>query len=426
MLAIIDGSRFYASSSVIYKPKLAHAPVLVTAGQGISIANSRRASQLQINKFEPIWDSIDRLRLHSGAVFRANFNTFSYLSDRFMTVIEQEVQHCPTLRYSVDEIFVNIEKLYSIGVSIEDFISQLRRKVYKETGVATGAGVAKTLLLTKAASWAAKNMAGMNGQCVLVTQSQIDQVLKAMPIGKTWGIGSRLTRHLTMEGITNAYQLKVCDPKVYQRKYSINVANIIHELNGITIYDISEPRGKKQQIWSTSSYRDRLRNEDDLFAELAHHTAEVFRKVRSQKSEAITISAFVSTSKHEACKPFSRKIELPLEYGLSDTSSAIKMFRERLVDLLPTSLHEQPIYKVGVGAPALLDCEHKQFSLFDTSDNKPELNSTMDALRSRFGSSAIKFASEKSEYSERQGNITFERLEDYFTDISDLICVKCI
>lgn len=50
----------------------------------------------------------------------------------------------------------------------------------------------------------------------------------------------------------------------------------------------------------------------------------------------------------------------------------------------------------------------------------------MDSLRLRFGASAIKFASEKVLYKEKQGSINFERLENYFTDIQDLIEVQCV
>ncbi|BBM67669.1 DNA polymerase V subunit UmuC (plasmid) [Vibrio alfacsensis] len=343
-----------------------------------------------------------------------------------MSVIEEETFPCPNLRYSVDEIFVNCERFVSMGVPLDPFMHELRRKVYRETGVATGVGVASTLVLTKAASWAAKNLDGYNGQCVLSSQAQIDKTLKAMPVGKVWGIGSRFNKHLTMEGLTTAYQLKMCDAKKYQRKYGINIANLIHELNGISVYDISQAREKKKQIWSTSSYRDRLRSQDVLFSEIAHHTAEVFRKVRSQKSEALVLSAFVATSRHESCKPFYANIEIPLECGLSDTSAALKLIREQYSKLVPVSLVDQPIYKVGVGTPALVDIENKQFSLFDERDNKPELNAAMDSLRLRFGASAIKFASEKVLYKEKQGSINFERLENYFTDIQDLIEVQCV
>ncbi|WP_039991467.1 DinB/UmuC family translesion DNA polymerase, partial [Vibrio azureus] len=139
-------------------------------------------------------------------------------------------------------------------------------------------------------------------------------------------------------GIVTAYQLKQCNIKTYQKRYSINVANVISELNGITCLDFSAEREKKKQIWSTASYRDRLHHQDDLFAELAHHCAEVMRKIRDQKSEMKTLSVFVSTSKYDLCPPFYRRGELALENGLTDTCFALKQLRALFEDLLPDNL----------------------------------------------------------------------------------------
>lgn len=426
MICLIDGTRFYAESCVTYKPSLRDTPLLVTAGQGISIAANRASTNAGISKFTPIWQEIDRLQLHKGVVYKANFNTFSHHSDRFMTALEKHVQGARTMRYSVDEMFVDVSHLHRINVDLGEYVQSLRKSIYKETGVPTGAGVAKTITLAKVASWAAKNCSPYQGQCVLISERETDAVLKQMPIGNVWNIGRQLTKHLKQEGILNAYQLKQCDAKTYQKRYSINVANVISELNGITCFDITTSREKKRQIWSTASYRDRLKSRDVLFSELAHHCAEVMSKVRLQKSEVKSISVFVSTSKFDKCSPFYRNGEFSVENGLTDTVFALQQLRGLFEDMLPDNLTVPPIYKVGVGAVSLIDAEIKQFELFNQFDNKDSLNETLDQLSARFGKGVIGFASQRRSYCEQQGKIEMLELENYYTDINEILVVKCI
>lgn len=426
MICLLDGTRFYAESCITYKPALRNIPLLVTAGQGISIAANRACTDLGIGKFTPIWEEIDHLRAHNGIVYKANFNTFSHHSDRFMTALEKHIDGARSMRYSVDEVFFDISHLQSINVDLNQHVKTLRKAIYKETGVPTGAGVGKTLTLAKVASWAAKNCQPYQGQCVLMSEQQTDAILKQMPVGKLWNIGRQLNKQLLQEGIVTAYQLKQCDTKTYHKRYSINVANVISELNGITCLNFSAQRAKKKQIWSTTSYRDRLRHQDDLFAELAHHCTEVMRKVRDQKTEVKTLSFFISTSKHDHCRPFYRRGEVTFASGLTDTSFALQQLRAQFNDLLPDNLTQQPIYKVGVGATSLIDAEIKQFELFNRFDNKDNLNSTLDQLSDRFGKGVIGFACQQRSYQERQGAIEMLELENYYTDINELVVVKCI
>ena len=132
---------------------------------------------------------------------------------------------------------------------------------------------------------------------------------------------------------------------------------MISELNGVSVLSYSDIREEKKQIWSTSSYRDRLRETDMLFGEIAHHCAEVMTKVRSQKSEIKTLSVFISTGKYDKCLPYYRRIDINLNTGLTDTGQALSQVRTVFESLAPKDITAQSIYKVAVGAVELLDGE---------------------------------------------------------------------
>lgn len=59
---------------------------------------------------------------------------------------------------------------------------------------------------------------------------------------------------------------------------------------------------------------------------------------------------FISTSKHAPCRPFYHCRELTFTSGLTDISFTLQQLRAQFNDLLPDSLTQQPLYKIGVGA----------------------------------------------------------------------------
>ncbi|MCV5689821.1 hypothetical protein OFN32_36990, partial [Escherichia coli] len=72
-------------------------------------------------------------------------------------------------------------------------------------------------------------------------------------------------------------------------------------------------------------------------SELSLHLAEAFFKLRAQKSEALAITAFVSTSIHDdPQEQFKASRSIHLSYGVCDTSVGLKTLRAIQGDLIPT------------------------------------------------------------------------------------------
>ncbi len=426
LFCLFDGARFYANSSLIYMPKYSGRPVLVSQGQGIAIAANRVATDLGLLKFKPIWEQVDKLKSNDGAIIKCNFNTLGHISKRFISSLRDFFDKTSVSQYSVDEVFVELSKFDDMGVDIHTLVSDARRKVYRETGVAVGAAAGTTLTLAKAASWAAKNMAGMNGICVLKSEKEVDQVLANMPIGEVWGVGRKLAGYFKVSGLHTALDLKHADPIEYRKLYSVNVSNTIHELNSKSVLTLSTEPVPKQQIYSTKSYRDRLIDPKSILRELANHVGEVMYQLRSQDSRCKKLKIFVSTSRYDKCEMYYKDIELDVSFGLSDTVKALQLTSECFERLLPRSLIAQPIYKVGVGASEIVHLKFSQPDLFSHTDEREGLNQTLDYLNERFGRGTLSFASQSKGYNETRGDIDIVELEDYLTDKNSLLTVHCI
>ncbi|MEZ8293453.1 DUF4113 domain-containing protein [Vibrio splendidus] len=429
MYCLIDGSRFYCSSSTAMRPDLRDKCVLVASGlDGISIAASRACSEHNIPKFTPIFQVKDKLALFGGVVIKANFGMLGLLSQRMMQSIDHAMGvGLPHYVYSVDEVFYDLKDLHSVGVDLEAHLLAVRKRVYQETRIGTGGGIGRTLTLAKCGSFAGKKLPGYNGQCVLDTIRHENAVLKSMPTKEIWNIGAKLTEHLKHKGITNAYQLKLADPRAMQREFSINVANVVHELNGTPVLNFSDTAPPKQQIFSTSSSRHRLTDPDTVSKILADHAAQVCKKARAQNSDIVRLQVFVATSPYDRCPRHHAAVTIELDTPTSDTSIVLKHVRNALPRVLPLCLLTQPLYKTGVGAQQLVNAEMRQFDLFQTSQDNTPLMQALDGLNERFGKGTLGFASQSSLPSSQvaTGHVELIELPNYLTNYQQLIKIKC-
>jgi len=409
-------------------PNLRNRPVLVVSGpDGISIANSKACSELGIPKFTPVWEVRDKVELYRGAIFRSNFNTLGHLSDRMMSSIKNAMgDDLPSWVYSVDEIFFDISKLDNMGVPLHTHLSNVRKRVYQECRIGTGTGAGRTLTLSKCASFAAKKLPGYNGQCILYTEKEENSVLKSMLVKDVWNCGSKMSEYLKFKGVTTAYDLKNQDPSVLKKEWNINASNIINELRGIPALSFDDHPTPKESIFSTASYRYRLKSRDSIATQLSKHAAEVCRKSRANGTDILAIALFVSTSRFDKCAPFHQRVEVSFDYPTDDTRYILKCVDEYLNHLVPAKPDMQPIYKVGVGAVKLVNSEMRQLDLFDQSKKSP-LMRTIDGLNTRFGKGTISFAAENERsIKQEQPKIPLLELSNYLTRFEEIVTVKCV
>lgn len=427
MMCLIDGSRFYCSASTVMAPELRQKPVLVASGiDGISIAASRACSDAGIPKFSPIFQVKDKLALHGGVVYRANFNMLGHLSSRMMSsIINAAGSDLPHYQYSVDEMFLDLTKLHTMGIDLNEHLSHIRKRVYQETRIGTGASAGRTLTLAKVASYASKKLDGYNGQCFLDTVKHEDEVLKSMPVGEVWNVGRRLNEHFKFKGIVTAFDLKKADPKAMKKEFSVNVSNTIYELNGVPVLNFTDNRPAKQQIFSTGSHRDRLKSPEAIQTKLSDYAAEVCKKVRTQDSEIEVLTFFAHTSPYEKCPRFSQAVEVVFNPPTADTSIVMKAIRERVKRVIPENPLHQPIYKVGVGAVKLSNSEMRQYDMFNVSQDNRPLMDTLDSLNIRFGRGALSFGSQSHSKVRWSDSVEIRELPNYLTDINQLIEIKC-
>ncbi|WP_232584117.1 hypothetical protein [Photobacterium carnosum] len=176
---------------------------------------------------------------------------------------------------------------------VHAFLNRIRRTIYKHVRMPIGAAAARNCTLVKVASWAAKNVDGDNGVCVLDSENEENRVLSSMPISKLWGVDRKLTPKLQLLGLRTALDLKHCQLSKL-KAFGKPIIELQAELQGTIVHDWRTiDFSEQQQIGSSRSIQSRLQTVDELKQALAYHLTEIAAKVRAagQKSQYLKFIA---------------------------------------------------------------------------------------------------------------------------------------
>jgi DNA polymerase V len=184
MYVLVDCNNFFVSCERVFAPHLENRPVIVLSNNdGCVISRSAEVKKLGIKMGEPFFKIKELCQKENIAVFSSNFALYGNLSDRVMSILQEEAPEIEI--YSIDEAFLR----YYEDTPFAYFIS-LREKIKQWTGIPTSLGMGPTKTLAKVATKVAKkdDKAGVFD----ISQSKIqEEILKDFPVGDIWGVGNR-------------------------------------------------------------------------------------------------------------------------------------------------------------------------------------------------------------------------------------------
>jgi len=250
-------------------------------------------------------------------------------------------------------------------------------------------GVGPTPTLAKAANHASKRIEGYRGVAVIDNEQTRKHILMNMEVIDIWGIGRRLGRRLNDLSIHTAWQLSKVKPGLMRQQFSVLVENTVHELNGIIKLSWDDVRAPKQQIFSTRSFGQRVTDKSQLRQALTSHVTIAANKLRRQNSLVKTMLIFASSSPHDADAYYRQSIPYQFTAATSDTG----IIANAASTLIDTIFREGVrFYQCGIGLIELVDSNHHQQDLFNTSHDKSDLMRCMDSINARYGRNTVHIA----------------------------------
>jgi DNA polymerase V len=425
LLALCDCNNFYASCERVFRPDLVGRPVAVLSNNdGCIVARSQEVKDLGIKMGVPLFQVQHLVDKYNIQLFSSNYALYADMSARVMSTLEK---FTPSLEvYSIDEAFLDLTGVYPCSQDPIAYAQRIKKTVFRSTGIPICVGMGPTKTLAKLANFAAKKWKMTGGVLDLSNPVRREKLMRIVPVGEVWGIGSRTSTKLNQLGINTIWDLATQPSKYIQTQLNVVVARTVMELNGIPCLELEEIAPDKQQIVCSRSFSRRLTEKRELSAALAEFCTRAAEKLRWQHSVTGCITVFIRTNPFNPHEPqYQRVASLKLDTGTQDTRIIIGT-ADRLLE---------EIYKPGYGYQKCgVQLSHiqpettpGQIELFDFPDDglpaeNRALMKTVDQINRRYPK-AISIAA--TEFDKTWKPKSKRISQHYTTDWNELVRAKC-
>ena len=422
LLALVDCNNFYVSCERVFRPDLIGRPVAVLSNNdGCIVARSKEVKDLGIKMGVPVFQVQQLINQHQIQLFSSNYTLYADMSSRVMSTLES---FAPTMEvYSIDEAFLDLTGVCHRNPTA--YGHRISKAVIKATGIPVCVGMAPTKTLAKLANFAAKKWKHTEGVLDLSDPARREKLMKLVPVGEVWGIGSKTSAKLNKLGIMTVWDLACQSSQRIHTQFNVVVARTVMELNGIACMELEDITPNKQQIVCSRSFSRRLTTYSELSQALSEFCSRAAEKLRHQHSVTGCISIFIRTSPFNPQEPhYERSATLKLTSSTQDTRTLINAANRLLAEIFRKGYDYQ---KCGVQLSHIQPATTRgQCELFDFADdslpteNRP-LMATLDQINRRFP----KKLSIAATGTDKSWQPKTERISQrYTTDWKELVWVK--
>jgi DNA polymerase V len=367
MKAIVDCNSFYCSCERVFRPDLWDKPVVVLSNNdGCIISRSDEAKKLGVGMAGPYFQAKHIIEKNNVHVFSSNYHLYGDMSMRVMDTLRSLVGADNVEVYSVDEAFLNLEKIPF--EQIESFAHELRETVESWTGISVSVGVAPSKTLAKIANhMAKKNKKETSCVKLLITEEDIIKALKQTRVDGIWGVGGAYANKLINWGITSAWELRnMPEEWAHTNMGGVVGARLIKELRGEPSIVMKKELEIKKMIATTRMFGRPVTQLSDLKEAIATYTTRAAEKLRRQHCAAKTISVFIVPKEDSHTTYFSHGPTKTAYTSLPSATSFTQDLIKLAVELLDGIFENGRIYKkAGVMLSGLVPDESVQANLFE-------------------------------------------------------------
>ena len=418
MYALVDCNNFYASCERVFNPNLEAKPVAILSNNdGCVISMSDEAKKLQLPFGAPIFKWNQFCKNNNIAVLSSNYPLYGDMSARVMKTLEQ---FSPDIEvYSIDEAFLQFKGFENYN--LQEYGTQIRRRVLQWTGIPTCVGIAPTKALTKIANKIARKYPKeTKGVYVIDSDEKRIKALKWTAIENVWGIGSRLSKKLQKKGCIKAYDFTQLDDNWVRKNLSITIWKLKKDLEGVSKILLDEPVTKKA-IATTRSFEYTFSDIDNIKERISTFATSCAEKLRKQNSSCHMVMVVLHSDRH---KKDSEQHRASRTVVFSYPTNSTLTISKSAVEAVKTIFKKGVKYKrAGVIVTGLVPSDNYQINMFATENPKHKpLMQAIDKINQTFKSDKVKLANQDLQ---RTWKMRQERLSPkYTTNINDIITVK--
>lgn len=367
-----DLDAFYAAVEQRDNPRLRGRPVIV--GGGVVLAASYEAKARGVRT--AMGGRQARTLCPEAAVVEPRMSAYSDASRAVFEVFHQTTPLVEGL--SVDEAFLEVGGLRRVSGTPPEIASRLRRDVHDRVGLPITVGVARTKFLAKVASGVAKP----DGLLVVPADGEL-AFLHPLPVERLWGVGPVTAGKLRDLGVRTVAHVAELGEATLVSMLGAAAGRHLHALA-----HNRDPRrvhvGRRRgSIGAQRALPRSSRAADDLEATVAALVDRVTNRMRAAGRTGRTV---VLRLRFDDFSRATRSHTLPM--ATAHTQPILLAVRELLAAATPT-IRQRGLTLVGVAVSNLDQGGEIQPELPFHAHHDGDLDTALDAVRDRFGSSAV-------------------------------------
>jgi DNA polymerase IV len=366
-----DADAFFASVEQRDDPSLRGRPTIV--GGGVVMAASYEARAYGVHG--GMGGGRARRLCPQAAVVPPRFEAYTEASRALFDLFEETAPLVEGL--SLEEAFLDVRGLERISGTPREIAARLRRRARERVGLAVTVGVARTKVLAKMASCAAKP----DGLLVVEPEREAE-FLRPLPVEALWGVGLVTADKLRAHGIRTIGEL--------ERRGEDELALFLGRHAARHLSAIANRRDarkvrrgpRRRSIGTQSAFAGGGKSRSDLDALLVTLVDRVTRRARAANRAGRTVTLRFRFA------DFSRATRSrTLPHPTAGTGAILAAARALLSAARPM-LQRRGITLLGITVANLSDEAQLELPLEPRVD--PALDLAIDEIRKRFGNEAIR------------------------------------
>ncbi len=373
----LDMDAFYASVEKLDNPELKGKPVIVggSSRRGVVSAASYEARKFKIHSAMPIAQA--RKLCPHGIFLPVRMKRYREISNKIFSIFQKYTPQVEPL--SLDEAFLDVTTSSRLFGSAEEIAGQIRKQVFKETGLTVSAGVASSKLVAKIAS----DIKKPDGLTIVPAGGEAE-FLAPLPIKRLWGVGKKTQKNLALLGIRTIGDIANLPLELLEQKFGKHGKSLHCAARGLDERDV-ETEHETKSVGHEFTFETDLADIESIHRELLELAVKVAKRLRVKQLLGRTITLKV---KYHDFRQITRSTTINVH--IADSK---RIYEEVLQLLKKTDTGEKTVRLLGISVSGLKhESSSKQQFLFQgmqTDMKRQEINKALDTIQEKFGSTAI-------------------------------------
>ncbi len=386
-----DLDAFYASVEQLLDPSLRNRPIAV--GGSVVLAASYEARGYGVHGGMPGW----RARQLCGDLLfvGGHFSRYQQFGDDVVSVFHDFTPRVE--RVSIDEAFLDVSGAVNLFGSPAEIAAAIRRRVRDEIGLPLSVGVARTKHLAKVASQVAKP-----DGLVAVEPRDERTFLDPLPVRLIWGVGATTEQRLHSAGIHTIGQLAQTGSPILRQLLGQAAGAKLAALSVNVDERAVQAPPKSRSMGAQAALKRRDATPELVRETLAYLSDRVAGRLRASRLAGRTVTVRV---RFPHLRSVTRSITLPAAISTTLTltevaerlalTAIVENERERELSLLAVSVSNlHPEHSLQLELPLDTDAVPPLGSRPGSAveSSRWGLDRSIDAIREKFGRSAVGYA----------------------------------